>query len=290
MPWIGITGSAAAAVAVVIVVVVLFRNQKEWVRAPRPAVLGEPGAGSAPPSVPAEGSAAATGQVAGDAKSSANARRADAARAKSEIAKKQDLAKRNERLAATGQVKAQTETKGMRAPAGLRDEAASSETSQKTMERKLLSARESAPAPSASVPEAQPLSQDAARVQGLAQNQAQNAYANVLRAYRLPPLWNGSVSPDAVRRAEADLRYLYQMGKAGPDSGRVRLYLAEAERARLGDPSNTEAVESISHHYRRAISLAGGDAALLATARQRLADFEQEIIRTRGTPPPPAAR
>ena len=109
-------------------------------------------------------------------------------------------------------------------------------------------------------------------------------YANVIRGHGLPSVWNPSVTSDAVLRAEAGLRFVYQTGRAGADSARIRLYLAEAERARL-DPSDTKAVESISHHYRRAISLSRGDAAVIAAARRRLGEFEQEMIRVRGTQP-----
>jgi len=110
------------------------------------------------------------------------------------------------------------------------------------------------------------------------------AYANVIRGHGLPSVWNPSVTSAAVLRAEAGLRFVYQSGRAGADSARIRLYLAEAERARL-DPSDTQAVESISHHYRRAISLARGDGAVIAAARQRLSEFETEMIRVRGTQP-----
>jgi hypothetical protein len=82
-----------------------------------------------------------------------------------------------------------------------------------------------------------------------------------------------------VLRAEPALRNLYRTGGAATalDSARVRLYLAEASRIRLGsDLPDSAAVESITHHYQRAIQLGASDAATASTARARLDDFLRE--------------
>ncbi|HTL99865.1 MAG TPA: hypothetical protein VL503_01930, partial [Candidatus Omnitrophota bacterium] len=272
LPWIGIGGGAVAAVAVVVVAVVLFQRQNEWVRAPRPAEVGEPGSEPRADSLHAERQESSNG-VAG---ATAGARPRDVGLAREKTAaKKSDrdrLLAKSEKApppsagAVSGggdvllkdqasEIRAQATPQALRAPVAEGD-------------RKLMASQNAAP-------EAAPRG---AAAPG-------EAYANLLRAYRLPPAWNPGVPGDAVARAETNLRYLYQTGRAGADSARIRLYLAEAERARLTDPSNTAAVESISHHYRRAISLAGGDATLAATARRRLAEFEQEMTRARGTQP-----
>jgi hypothetical protein len=107
------------------------------------------------------------------------------------------------------------------------------------------------------------------------------AYASVLREHGLPVVWDESVPPETLLRAETDLRRVYQTHHAGADSARIRLYLAEAERARLDSSANSAAIEQIANHYRRAISLARGDAALAALARRRLG----ELLMTR----PPAS-
>jgi hypothetical protein len=279
LPWIGIGGGAVAAVAVVIVAVVLFQRQSEWIRAPRPAVVGEPRseprAGARADSMLAKQGGSEEGQALGGKPAPSPRSNGVAAREKT-AAKKAE----RDRLLAKSEAKAPPPSAGAVSGGGdvsLKDQASEVRAQvapqalrvpQAEGNRKLMASQNAAP-------EAAPRG---ATVPG-------DAYSNVLRAYRLPPVWNPAVPGDAVARAETDLRYLYQTGRAGADSARIRLYLAEAERARLTDPSNIAAVESISHHYRRAISLAGGDATLAATARRRLAEFEQEMTRSRGTQP-----
>ena len=276
LPWIGIGGGVVAAAAVVVVAVVLFQRQNEWIRAPRPAVMGEPGIEPRADSSLAERQAA---NGAAGATSGARPREVAQAREKT-AAKKSD----RDRLLAKSEVKSEAQV--VPPSAG-----AVSAQGSVSLKDQAVHFRGGQPAPSAAVaPEAS--ADRKLAMQNAAPGNAPGAaapgegYANVLRAYRLPPVWNPGVPGDAIARAETDLRYLYQTGRAaGADSARIRLYLAEAERARLTDPSNTAAVESISHHYRRAISLAGGDATLAATARRRLAEFEQEMMRARGTQP-----
>jgi putative zinc finger protein len=247
MPWIGVAGGVAAAVAVVIVAVALFQRQQDWLRAPRPALVGEPRASApAPESTLAKTQDEEQAPAPGAAKAP---KRERAASAKDKLAATKKAARGGAPSAGSGPVPKSE---------ALRGEA-------------IMMSR----APVA--PEAAPQAAGLAPPGG--------AFGDVIRTYRLPPVWNPGVPTDAVTRAEKDLRFLYQTGRAGADSARIRLYLAEAERARLTDPSSVAAVQSISRHYRRAISLAGSDAALAATARQRLNDFEQEMIRRRGTTP-----
>jgi anti-sigma factor ChrR (cupin superfamily) len=277
LPWIGIAGSTAAAVAVVIIAVVLFRGQSEWIRAPRPAVLGEPRASARADSTLAKQSGSEEGQVL-----SGKAANGVAARDKTAMLKKK---KKNDRPAAKSELEATPPALGSGAQEKavvLKDQASRAgdvarQAPSAAQAPEVLGDRKIAAAPQAESFGSKPAAGAAAPGE---------AYAGLLRAYRLPPVWNPGVSTDAITRAEPNLRYLYQTGRAGADSARIRLYLAEAERARLTDPSNTAAVESISHHYRRAISLAGGDATLAATARRRLAEFEQEMTRARGAQPP----
>jgi len=98
-------------------------------------------------------------------------------------------------------------------------------------------------------------------------------YADILARHGLPSLFDPlRAGPAAVLRSEQELRRLYVEGRAGEDSARVRLYLAEAARARAGEDLDGETFDAIIHHYRRAIQLAR-DAATSRVARQRLDDF-----------------
>jgi hypothetical protein len=98
-------------------------------------------------------------------------------------------------------------------------------------------------------------------------------YAQIVARYSLPPLFDPlRVRPEALVRAEGELRTLYQTGGAGGDSARTRIYLAEAARARAGDDLDVETYDAIVQHYRRAIQLAP-DPATARVARQRLEDF-----------------
>jgi len=104
-------------------------------------------------------------------------------------------------------------------------------------------------------------------------------YAAVLRAHGLPPVYDPArVSRDALLKAENDLRYLYMAGRAQTDSARVRLYLAEAARAKA-DPADSAAVEGVIHHYWRAIRLSRNDPAVSAMAWRRLEEYQRETGR-----------
>jgi anti-sigma factor RsiW len=112
------------------------------------------------------------------------------------------------------------------------------------------------------------------------QQAAASVYETAIRRFALPPVWGPGVSDDLVLRAEPSLRNLYRTGGATTalDSARVRLYLAEASRIRLGSSAPDSATaEDILHHYRRAIQLGASDPATHNTARARLEEFEREI-------------
>jgi len=130
-------------------------------------------------------------------------------------------------------------------------------------------------APMASVNEAQVKGGEQVRSLALAPGAPGEPYAQVLRDYSLPAVWNQSVSREALLKAEPELRRVYQTHKAGADSARIRLYLAEAERAKMGNPPDAARMDAAVNHYRRAIALAlaHGDTAVADVARRRLAQL-----------------
>ena len=82
------------------------------------------------------------------------------------------------------------------------------------------------------------------------------------------------VSAEALANAEADLRSFYMSGGAGSDSGRVRLYLAEAARLRYA-PGDSVLYDEILRHYRRAIVLGGPYSRIARVAEERLRTLER---------------
>lgn len=99
-------------------------------------------------------------------------------------------------------------------------------------------------------------------------------YEAVARGFGLPRVWDDRVLREALERAEPRLRLLYQMGKAGADSARVRLYLAEAARLRY-TPGDSVLYDRIVHHYRRATRLGGSDSEVARVAEERLKTLER---------------
>jgi len=105
--------------------------------------------------------------------------------------------------------------------------------------------------------------------------QAQSPYDALMQRLGIPPVWDGSrVTPEALERAEPELRALYVSGGAGQDSARIRLYLAEAVRARY-TPGDSVAYEEIEHHYKRAIALSKGDVKTARVAAERLQTLQK---------------
>ncbi|HEY7727425.1 MAG TPA: zf-HC2 domain-containing protein [Candidatus Eisenbacteria bacterium] len=99
-------------------------------------------------------------------------------------------------------------------------------------------------------------------------------YISLVRRFRLPEIWTeGGVPDDGLRLAEPALRLLYVTGRAGADSARVRLYLAEATRLRYESEPDSALYATVVHHYWRAIRLAGGQPDVARTARERLDSF-----------------
>lgn len=99
---------------------------------------------------------------------------------------------------------------------------------------------------------------------------SRGAYGALLSRFGLPPVWSEVVPAEALERAEPELRYLYQVGRADSDSARVRLYLAEAARLRYVPGRDTTLYYKIVRHYRRAIRLQGSDSDVGRIARERL--------------------
>jgi hypothetical protein len=99
-------------------------------------------------------------------------------------------------------------------------------------------------------------------------------YDELMSRFGLPPVWDSSVMPEALGRVEPALRNLYVTGRAGSDSARVRLYLAEAARLRYA-PGDSTLYQEIQRHYQRAIELAGPDAETARVAEQRLRSLER---------------
>lgn len=254
LPWLGVAGSVAAAAAVILVVVMLAQRQSDWVRAPRPGVLGE------------------TRERAAEGRAGSEPPAANEAPARRETLAARPPAEAKTKAAAGASNAPEAGAKPV-APAMRKDMEASSGA---------LGVAESSRSPAAAAAPQKIATQNAGEALGdFAQKKDNGAageeYDRVVRAHGLPPTWNENVGREALLGAEGPLRSLYQGGRAGPDSARVRLYLAEAERLRLAGPSDSAAVDRILHHYWRAIRLAGDDAALRSTALKRLVEFQKEV-------------
>ncbi len=315
LPWIGIAGSGAAAAAVMIVAIILFQRQQEWLQAPRPAAvgqretsMGEAGSASKARRKTAAPEMAADGKVAGSKKQAAGTAvngKGSVGSPASETAPALSAAKTrpNEAegvtvppaagTAPTANQKLQLDTQ--QAEERTRDEAApptdqvdkdaqqAGELKKESLQRAdgndsaIASGVRQQAAPMASLNEAQVKADQTARSMASAAPPGApgDPYAQVLREYSLPVVWNSSVSREALLKAEPELRRVYQTHKAGADSARIRLYLAEAERAKMGNPPDAARMDAAVNHYRRAIglALAHGDTALADVARKRLAQL-----------------
>ena len=238
LPWPAVLSTAGAAAAVLAVVVILVK-QGGYPRAPLlPTRVNEAPVGSAP------GESGAVGGVENLAMRDA----AKEARAKDRLAKREQKA-RNEA--------ADQASKVILVPS---DEQPMEPEPEQPGRAAALAAPESAEEGRAA----------ASRFRAEESSPTGGEYEAVLRRFGLPPVWDETVSPEALERAEADLRALYVSGRAGADSARIRLYLAEAMRLRY-TPGDYMLYEGIVHHYRRAIALGRSDpeAARVAGARLR---------------------
>lgn len=100
-----------------------------------------------------------------------------------------------------------------------------------------------------------------------------SGYGTLVRRRGLPPVWDPRVSSTSLLDAESELRILYQTGRAGADSARVRLYLAEAARLRYEAHPDSGLFDGIIHHYLRAIRLSRTEPDVARIARERLDSF-----------------
>jgi hypothetical protein len=313
LPWIGIAGSGAAAAAVLIVAVMLFQRQQAWLQSPRPAAVGERdaavreagGASKAKRKTAAPG-VAADGKAVGNKKqATGSAMSGKLGATASETAPAPSVAKTRSNegesgsaspaagTATTSELKLQTDTQP--SEERTRDEVAPptdqvDKDAQAAGELKKESLQSGGGNDSAI---ASGVRQQTAPMASLNENQLKNnqpvrstalapppgapgePYAQVLREHSLPAVWNSSVSREALLKAEPDLKRVYQTHKAGADSARIRLYLAEAERAKIGNPPDATHMDAAVNHYRRtiALALAHGDTALADVARRRLAQL-----------------
>jgi anti-sigma factor RsiW len=309
LPWIGIAGSGAAAVAVMIVAVILFQRQQEWMKSPRPAAVmqreaGEPEARSRSDSKRKK-NAATSEKVSGDksaATGAAGIKKQVGAVGTTEGSLSAAKTRSNEAVPpaastapATGEHKLQSESQPFEertrdeaatttdqadkdaSKAGevaLKKESAPQQTAQSNDSAVASGVRQQA-APMASLNETQQKGDQLTRAVAPSAAGPSEDYAQVLRDFSLPAVWNSSVSREALLKAEPELKRVYQTHKAGSDSARIRLYLAEAERAKIGNPPDSAHMDAAVSHYRRAISLAlaHGDTAVADVARKRLAQL-----------------
>lgn len=269
-PWPALTAAMGAVATVAVVVVLLIRQESVWRSAPSVAVLersapdaARQGSGAdttvppapEPPAIGARGSVETAPPAANPAEPDPGEGKKDAASSASK-----DLLAKSE--ATQGKLQSRDETLSS-APV--------------VEENRRMAAGDAAVEPQAArqAPGAEVGSTFAREREATAP-----AFEAVLRRYALPPVWGPGVSDDLVLRAEPALRNLYRTGGAATalDSARVRLYLAEAARIRLGSAlPDSAAAEEIAHHYRRAIQLGASDAVTQNTASARLEEFLREI-------------
>ena len=272
--WPALTAAVGAAATVIVVVGLLIRQPNVWRAAPDVAVLERSAPDAARLGTRADSTVPPPPMAAAP----------PAAKGKEVGAKKEDLATKqvvsNEALSALPEDEQRNQANGqaklrVREPAEeSRDRAIGGTSNQERQEADAVAPRGQmmgAPPPQAEAGASLLKDQAAA---------TESAFATTLRRFSLPPVWGPAVSDDLVLRAEPVLRNVYRTGGATTalDSARVRLYLAEAARIHLGSTvPDSATVETITHHYRRAIQLGGADATTRNTASARLEDFQREV-------------
>ena len=271
VPWFVLASTASAGAAVIVVAVLLVREGAVLRRAPSVAVL--------------ERSAPDAGRL--GAKTDSGASRAGGARGK----EKKAAARAEPPVAAapSGDLKVALDKEQPRADT--KAEAYKQKANEPQQEGEVAQGKISDAREKDSVSRAGPRSDELAMNKAAPQPSADlapggnaapavgGALKALLDEYGLPPVWGPGVSDEMLSKAEPKLRNLYVTGGAvtASDSARVRLYLAEAARARAGAAPDSAAIDEIVHHYRRAIRLAGSDAEIRRVAAQRLADFLSEL-------------
>ena len=259
LPWPAIISAVSAAAAVVVVVVLLFQRQDAWRHAPSPA-----GIGLGKDAVRETKEEAPTSQAPADERVAAE----PPAQADEGVAAKLETAPKSQEERAPVAPSPGEATAANRPEPEIRSQNAEDAMPELALQK----AAAVAPAKDAeglrSRAGAEP--QAAAGNTGVAE---ESAFAPLAARYGLPTLYDPSTVPsDALLRAEPEIRFLYQSGRAGADSARVRLYLAEAARTRAGDSPDTETYDTIVHHYQRVVRLAR-DPETARMARERLEDF-----------------
>jgi len=240
LPWGAILSTAGAGAAVLVVAVILVRGGFAPKAVHEKATRGTE-VSQAPP--------AGTG-----APESVGRRMAQVpppAPSRDEAKQKKDERFQDQKLAKTGSASGQTENETR----SVADEMAHRQDEPR------------AQAPQAATPEG--LTAPPAAMKSLAAGE-ETPYQALLRKHRLPPVWSEALVPaTALEAAAPELRFLYVTGKAGADSARVRLYLAEADRLHY-TPGDSTLYDEIAKHYRRAIRLAGSDTETVRVATERL--------------------
>jgi hypothetical protein len=261
LPWAAIISTVSAGAAVIVVGIFLAQRQDAWRGAPEPGILGAPQAAREEPS--ADGA---------DVKEDAVEPSAPETPAEEGLAAVAPDAESPEAdRVAVPPPASRSEIRTQSAEEALPEVAERNAALEKKAEAGAALARDRA-AEAAPVAGAEAASSPAFSGQ---------SYADIVARHGLPPLYDPArVAPDALLRAEADLRYLYQNGGAGADSARARIYLAEAARARAGADLDAETYDSIVHHYQRALRLAK-DPETWRVAKRRLDDFVSKTAPTR---------
>ncbi len=250
LPWAAVISTASAAAAVMVVVVILIKQGPyQRMVTPQSQVLAKRGPASGGP-------AKQESREEERDKSDADLRANTGVKAKKEQAGAEkgraDLLQEraDEGLAKTVPAPAQV---GEAAPSG----AAESRAAEPELFQKLEQKPSAAPGA---------LKEEIAPTPG---------FEAILTRYGLPPVWDETqVSAGALANAEPDLRSFYVSGGAGSDSGRVRLYLAEAGRLRYA-PGDSVLYDEILRHYRRAIALGGPASRIARVAEERLRTLER---------------
>jgi len=283
LSWLAITSTASAAAAVIVVGVLLVREGAVWRRAPSVAVLERSGPDAARSR--ASSDSASRGTLGGRSEGKKRADQPTPPPASAPTEKQKE---------ALGKLQSKTEGNevSQMAPVDLGSGAASQKATTQEMREnanqkvagdvdseKDIAMRKSDSSTRAADELALRQAPSAALAPSGVAEPVGGELKSLLDRYGLPPVWGPGVSDEQVLRAEPALRNLYRIGGAAsaPDSARVRLYMAEAARVRAGATPDSAAVDEIVHHYRRAIRLAGNDAAIRGVAAERLQDFLNEL-------------
>jgi anti-sigma factor RsiW len=278
LPWVALISTASAAATVIVIGVLLIRQGAVLKHPPQVSVLER----SAPDAARARGKTDSLGARPSDA-GAAGKRRANREVASKEDAQRRDQAAEPRKEVAKVEADRSQKQSGDAAPTvgegeaklkeggnargGVVDEGlfGTSKSDQKA-QQKDASALPSAP--QAAAPQA---ANEAATAGGA-------RFTALLQRYGLPPTWGPGISDENVLRAEPALRNLYRTGgiESPVDSGRARLYFAEAARVKAGAAPDSATADEIIHHYQRAIRLSAGDPETRRIAAQRLQEFLEE--------------